>query len=609
MVNTTFVSGQSLDIQAEKLDVLKNNFPEIFTEGKIDCLKLKQTLGESVSTDSERYGLSWAGKSNCFNDIQTPTMATLVPNRDESVDFDKTKNLFIEGENLEVLKVLQKSYHSKVKMIYIDPPYNTGTDSFVYPDNFSESEQEYLKKAGDVAETGELLRDFHKNSKDGGRYHSNWLNMIYPRLFLARNLLREDGVIFVSIDDNEAHNLRMVMNEVFGEENFIGSMIRKSKIGGGSDSKFIVKEHEYLIVFAKDAQGLPEMFTPHNIEYLKRYKEEDENGKYFWDTFSRPGLKNPINYDVKLPDGTFKNGDWIRSKDRFEDDLENEEIRFVKKEDGSWSVQFKQYLNEDGKKPRSFSSDLGSTIDGKKDIKRIFENSKIFSYPKPVKLIKFIVDIVTEPGDIVLDFFAGSGTTADAIMQLNSMNDGDRNFILVQIPEQTDIKSVAYKEGYKTISAICVERICRASNKIKKDLESKHIADVGFKVLKLEQSNFKIWRASSNDSATTLQAKLEDVVENVKSKANKESILLELLLKSGVEPTVEVEDKKDFYLVKEHQLAICLADKITEKIVADIVAEKPKTVLCLDTSFVGNDQLKTNIALQLKSEGVEFKVV
>lgn len=267
------MDGKSLNLTAEKLNKLREIIPETFTENKIDWEKLKAALGEDIEFKNERYVLNWAGKSDAFRVLQSPTTATLVPDKEESVNFDTTENIFIEGENLEVLKVLQKSYFGKIKMIYIDPPYNTGNDNFIYPDKFSETKEEYLSRIGDKDETGTLTREglFRKNSKDSGHYHSNWLSMMYPRLFLARNLLRDDGVIFVSIDDNEVHNLRLLLNEIFGEENFIDTICWKKKYGGGAKEKYLVSVHEYILVYAKNINELPEILVDFDEQKARRF--------------------------------------------------------------------------------------------------------------------------------------------------------------------------------------------------------------------------------------------------------------------------------------------------------------------------------------------------
>ncbi|MGL6167894.1 MAG: site-specific DNA-methyltransferase, partial [Fusobacteriaceae bacterium] len=488
------LNGASMDIVGDNIQKLKSIFPEIFSEDKIDFNALKAVLGEHIDTENERYSFNWHGKSKARKIAQESSTGTLLPSKDESKDWNNTDNLYIEGDNLEVLKLLQKSYHNKVKMIYIDPPYNTGKD-FVYPDNFKDNLKNYLEITGQVGEEGQKLST---NSDTSGRYHSDWLNMMYPRLKLARNLLTDDGVIFISIDDNEQSNLKKLCDEIFGENNFIGSFIKQSKIGGGSDSKYIVKEHEELLVYTKKNDDFPEMFEEHDLDYLKRYKEEDDRGKYFWDTFARPGLKNPIIYEVIAPDGTIIKNGWIRSKERFEEEYKNGIIKMVKKENGEWSVQFKQYLNMDGKKPRSMTTNFGGTIIGKKELLDLLKNDKIFSYPKSTK---FLMKIMKFGGlnnqDLILDFFSGSATTAHATMQLNAEDGGNRKYIMVQLPEPTAKNSEASKAGYKNICEIGKERIRRAGEKVKSDetlpLENREKLDVGFKVFKLDTSNIKEW--------------------------------------------------------------------------------------------------------------------
>lgn len=332
------------------------------------------------------------------------------------------ENLIIKGNNLLALHSLKQQFQNKIKLIYIDPPYNTGNDSFGYNDNFN---------------------------------HSTWLTFMKNRLEAAKDLLKDDGVIFISCDDNEQAYLKVLLDEVFDRDNFIANLIKQSKVGGGSDTKHIVKEHEYIICYAKNIEQLPEMFTKHEEQYLNRYKEKDKNGRFFWDTFARPGLKNPITYSVKAPDGTLIKGDWIRSKKRFEEDLKNGEVRFIKLSNGRWSVQFKQRLNEAGKKPRSLAINIGGTIEGKKDIKELFGDDRVFSYPKSVAMIKFLLEIVDDKNAIVLDFFTGSGTTAQAVLELNKEDGGNRKFILC---EQLDY-----------IEKITAERVKKVIQNLAKD--------------------------------------------------------------------------------------------------------------------------------------------
>jgi adenine-specific DNA-methyltransferase len=606
------LDGESKDVWDERLEELRQEFPEVLSEDKVDCENLKKLVGEEHVAEGERYNFSWAGKSKAFEEVKQQTSRTLQPDKDESKNFDDTENIFIEGENLEALKILQKSYHSSVKMIYIDPPYNTGKD-FVYKDSWQISRQDYEEEANNVDEEGNLKEGLVKNTKSG-RYHSHWLNMMYPRLYLARNLLQEDGVIFVSIDDNEVHHLRMVMDEIFGEKNFAGKFIRQSKIGGGSDSRHIVKEHEYILVYAKSISDLDDFYVQHDEDYLKRYKEEDKNGRFFWDTLARPGLKNPIEYTVEAPDGTKIDGQWIISKERFEQDYEEGKIRFKKKDNGEWSVQFKQYLSAEGKKPRSLTTDFGGTYQGKKEIGQLFDEEKVFSYPKSVQMTQKLLSASSFSSGIVLDFFAGSGTTAHAVMKQNAEDGGNRRCISIQLPEETNEDSEARDAGYDDIAEIARERIRRAGEQIKEEYEDEDGFDPddfddSFKAFAVSDSNFKQWVRESVEDEEVLQKKLKDMLDNTKEGVKKKFMLYELILKLGIDLNAEVEDKGDYYMLSDGGYAISLADEVGEALVDDVLGENPSVFACLDSAFDGNDELKTNTALQMQDADIEFKVV
>ena len=614
------MDGKSLDITEEKRNRLKEILPEAFTEDKIDWEKLKATLGEDVEFKNERYVLNWAGKSDAFRVLQSPTAATLVPCAEESIGFDDTENIFIEGENLEVLKVLQKAYFGKIKMIYIDPPYNTGNDKFIYPDKFSETKEEYLSRVGAKDGNGYMTREglFRKNSSDNGHYHSNWLSMMYPRLFLARNLLREDGVIFVSIDDNEVHNLRLLMNEIFGEENFIANLVWRKRGGGGSDSIFFSIEHEYIIIYAKKIEKANIKRFPPNI---KNYQYKDERGRFTIKPLHNDGLQDSkgLHYDIKCPDDSILKGaehQWVYAKSTFE--RKKEEDRIVFKETPNrpdkWSVYYKLYMHESrGMVPYSILYQLTFNKDGNSDLKKL-DLRKVYSYPKPTKLIKYLLEVSSKTNDIVLDFFSGSATTAHAVLDLNKEDGGNRKFIMVQLPEKCDEKSEAFKAGYETIAEIGKERIRRVIKKIKADPQTKldidgtdGKPDLGFKVFKLQKSNFKIWR-SDVKTEEELVAQLTLHIDPVDEDATIENILYELLLKSGVPLTARIEEKGGYYLVNGGEIALILK-KIDESIVKAAISEKPKKVITLDRLFENNDQLKTNTALQLKDAEIDFRVV
>ena len=652
------MDGKSLNILSDKLNKLKEIVPEAFTEDKVDWEKLKAAFGDDVNFDNERYNLNWAGKSDAFRVLQQRTPATLIPIKDESVNFDNTENVFIEGENLEVLKVLQKSYFGKIKMIYIDPPYNTGNDSFIYPDKFSESKDEYLKRIGDKSEEGYLLKEgfFRKNSKDSGHYHSNWLTMMYPRLYIARNLLKDDGVIFVSIDDNEVHNLRMIMNEIFGEENFIDSIIWKKRYGGGAKEKYLVSVHEYALFYAKDKTALSDLFIPYNEEDIERYyKLRDSNfeirGPYrthpLEATKSMDERKNLV-YGIPHPDGSeiWPKRQWLWSKERAYKTLKDNELEFLKDKNDNWTVHTKQYLKDDKgveRLTKSFSIiDDIFTQHGTNEFINLFENAKIFSFPKPSAYVKNFLNLGLEKNsnDIVLDFFAGSGTTAQAVLEINKEDSGSRKFILVQLPEKIDESSEAFKAGYKTIAEICKERIRRVVKKLEandqevKDknqtklelsedqspekLKQVQLDKMGCQVFKLSPSNFKHWRSDLIESQEDLNKMIELFDTQLKPGAQELNMLYELMLKSGYTLTDKIEEQNgpsspsgeaeaSFYLVAD-KLAVVLS-KIDQTIIDAILKVKPQTCIILDNLFADNDQLKTNTSLQFKDSGIEFVTI
>lgn len=623
----------------ENYKKLAELFPNAVTEtidettGEVVRAIDKDVLMQEINTHvvdgkEERYQFTWPDKKKSVLLANSPIAETLRPCREESVDFDNTENLYIEGDNLDVLKLLQETYLGKVKMIYIDPPYNTGND-FVYNDDFAENTDDYLDRSGQFDEDGNQL---FQNTESNGRFHTDWLNMIYPRLKIARNLLSDDGVIFISIDDNEVENLRNICNEIFGECNFIASYLKQSKVGGGSDSKFIVKEHEYCLVYSKNIEFASEMYMEHDKEYLKRYKEQDEIGRYFWDTFARPGLKNPIHYDIVAPDGTIMNYGWIHSKERFEQELKEGKVRIVKKSDGNWSVQFKQYLNLNGKKPRSMTMDFGGSIEGKSDIKLLFDNDKIFGYPKSVKFIKTLLNTINDKEAIVLDFFSGSATTAHAVMQLNAEDGGHRKFIMVQLPEKTDEKSEAFKAGYKNICEIGKERIRRAGKKIKAQLmaEGKEIRDIaekkaqgnavavskdywidspeyksankqmasdldtGFRVLKLDSTNMK--DVYYNPAEITIDT-IMGTVDNIKEDRTPEDLLFQVMLDLGVLLSSKIEQStiggKTVFNVEDSYLIACFDDNVTDEVITAIAKQKPYYFVMRDSSMA-NDSVATN---------------
>ena len=629
------------DGNAANVQKIAELFPAAVSEEKVNFELLRTLLGDEVFGD-EAYELTWMGKREAVREADRPIRKTLRPCPEESKEWEHTKNLYIEGDNLAVLKLLQESYLSKVKMIYIDPPYNTGND-FVYRDNFAQTKEEYEEEAGIYDDEGERL---FRNTESNGRFHSDWCSMIYPRLVLARNLLRTDGVIFISIDEAEESNLRKICDEVFGESNFISQLIWQNKKGGGNDSLYIATEHEYILVYAKSKLELGRFYEQYSDDYVKRYKEEDEKGKYFWDTFKRKSGKQY--YAIECPDGTVLENDedgnpisWLRSQARFNQDIKDGEVRIVKVGD-KWSVQFKQRMPE-GKKPRSIFvtngivSDKGTTSTGSDDIYDYFKKD-VFSNPKPVELLKFLLEFGAGQDDIVLDFFSGSGTIAEAVMELNASDNGNRIYIAVQIQEQVDVMLTSSSANAKRIALNMVsvldelgkphyitelakERIRRAGEKIKQEagLTAQNL-DTGFRVLKLDDSNMKDVYYAAGEYTQDMLSGLES---NIKEDRTDMDLLFGCLLEWGlplsmkhVEEVFSVQSsvfsdhggvpsvqysvfsgsgdaenrklKTENYTIHTYNngdLIACFADTIPEAVVREIARRKPLRAVFRDSSF------------------------
>lgn len=611
------LQGTSMDIVQDNIEKLKQIFPEIFTEGKIDFQVLKQLLGEHIENDKERYSFTWKGKTQARQIAQDTSTGTLRPDRDNLKDWENTENLYIEGDNLEVLKLLQKSYHGKIKMIYIDPPYNTGKD-FVYKDNFRDNIDNYLTITGQKSEnsTGGGYK-LTTNSETSGRYHSDWLNMMYPRLKLARNLLTDDGVIFISIDDNEVTNLKKICDEIFGENNILGLLPWKKKQGGGNDSKFFVQEHEYILCIANNIEkfeiGLDKF---HKLDD-NLYPFKDEKGDYGLVTLDKSSIRfsESLVFEIKdrLGNSYFprivkgKQSCWRWGKEKVEKDFD--ELVF---KDGK---VYTKYRRPEGVPPRSLLIDtrFGRTEVGKEEVKDILGDGE-FSYPKPIGLIKHFIHLIPKKNFIILDFFSGSATTAHAVMQLNAEDEGNRKYIMVQLPEVCDEKSEAYKAGYKNICEIGKERIRRAGEKIKADetlpAENREKLDIGFKVFKLDSSNIKEWDSETED----LRQSLFDSIDNIKSDRTSLDILYEILLKYGLDLNVPIVENKHFYSIGGGTLLINL-DKEIDMEVIDSICEEYKTLLEIDEDFkttvvlrdssFANDVDKTNAMKKLEQVGIK----
>ena len=628
--------SQSVDFVAQNIETLKTLFPTIVKEGKIDLKELQALLGDDVETEEEYYRFTWAGKSMARREANKPSTATLRPDKESSKDWDTTQNIFIEGDNLEVLKLLQKSYANKIKMIYIDPPYNTGKD-FVYKDNYNDNLGNYLAITGQVDEDGKRITT---NSESDGRYHSNWLNMMYPRLKLARNLLREDGVIFISIDDNEVDNTKKVCNEIFGEDNFQGLFIVNST-PNARDYGHIGKMHEYILFYSKNLL----LTTTNEIEEIeKTFKYSDVNGGFnihplynsneAFTNVNRPNLFYPffLNPDSRSLEGFYeiqleKKDGWIEvyppksvknnvqfvwrwGKEKAKENL-NIEIVGYKTDD---EFRIVQKMRHTTKLIRSLL--LEKTYSSRRGTAELEEllGGKIFSFPKPLDLIKNISFAGLGKNDTILDFFAGSGTSAHATLKLNSEDKGTRKFICIQLPELTDEKSEAFQAGYKTISEITKERIRRAGEKIKsemkKDLfsEQDKTLDIGFRAFKLDSSNIRAWDGNPD----ALEANLFNAGINIKENRTEEDVLYEILLKYGLDLTMPIEQKeiagKQVFNIGLGALFICLGDNITTAVAEGIGKWKeelqPLTckVIFKDTGFT--DVEKTNSMQILKRYGI-----
>jgi adenine-specific DNA-methyltransferase len=633
---------KSMDIPEDKKEQLRQLFPEVFTEKKIDFEKLKLVLGEAIETGKERYGLNWAGKADCFKIIQQPSVGTLKPCREESIDFDNTENLFIEGDNLEVLKLLQKAYYGRIKMMYFDPPYNTGND-FIYPDNYSESLDTYLKYTGQVDSEG---RKYSTNTEADGRFHTKWLNMMYPRLYLARNLLSDNGVIFISIDDKESSNLRKLMDEIFGEDNFIACIANINNPKGRSDDKYIPTAHEYLLVYRKKDVLFYGWEAEDNV--IKRYNKVDSRGEKYreidlrktGDTDRREDRPNLFYWFYYNPETK----DFYASR---EDEDKKGYTKIVPlREDGSegnwrwelktannnlsrlvpklmpvrkvWSVFEMDYLdpNERIKPTSAWTKKEFNTERGSEQFIELGFDKTIFPRPKPVGLIMRILETATnkESGDIILDIFAGSGTTAHAVLEMNQIDGGNRRFICIQLPETCDESSDAFKTGFRTIADIGKERTRRAIKKIKQEKEARldlggnEKQDLGFKVINLQQSNFKIWDTENAEDAKKLGEQLEFHVDHIDPKSTQEDILYELLLKSGFDLATKTEKLtlagKTVYSIADGAMLVCLEEKLTKEVINAIAEMTPSRVICLDKGFKDNDQLKTNAVQIMKSKKV-----
>ena len=630
--------SKSADLIAQNLEQLKQIFPEVVKEGKVDFEALNDLLGNYGDTAEERFCLNWAGKANARREAQKRSTGTLRPCPEESVDWDTTDNLYIEGDNLEVLKLLQKSYHSRVKMIYIDPPYNTGKD-FVYKDNYTDNMKNYLELTGQD-------KKLSTNTESDGRYHSNWLNMMYPRLKLARNLLTDDGVIFISIDDNEVANLRKICDEIFGEENFVDCLKWKRKKQPSFLAKHTAQVMEYILVYGKNAHFLEKLSiegtsdsTKKVVNLTNQYSERifpkgvlvkigEEGvlpkGKYLIKSMSIEYMDDVAYRNGKTINEVRVNAQFSVSQEKINEYVLNE-LLFITANKG-----LRRDVGQDEIGKRKSITDLlldwGDNQDSDNEIKSLF-NKSYFDYTKPTKLLSNLVKSNFTEASIILDFFSGSATTAHAVMQLNAEDGGNRKYICVQLPEVTPEESEARKAGYTTIPEIAKERIRRAGKKILEEQKAKaekegnlfteeepNKLDTGFKVFKLDSSNINAWDSDPDNLETALNKSLF----NIKEDRSEDDLLYEILIKYGIELTEKIKrhtiDGKTVYEMGAGSLIVCLADSLSTA-VADGIGKLYKEVspegvdancrvVFKEVGFNGSDEVKTNTLLILKQHGI-----
>jgi adenine-specific DNA-methyltransferase len=657
---------KSPDLAAENLAALRALFPELVTEGAngvaVNLDVLKQLVGDKIVTDAEeKYGLNWHGKRRARQIALTPSTGTLRPCTEESVDWDTTHNIMIEGDNLEVLKLLQKSYAGKVKLIYIDPPYNTGKD-FVYPDNFQDSIENYLELTG---QTGEGGKRRYSNTEASGRFHTDWLSMMYPRLKLARNLLRSDGVIFISIDDGEQSNLQAMLTDIFGEENFAAWFVIKSNPRGSQSTSMSASVHEYVACFAKSADRLSSLAIPLDERMSSEYDKQDDRGKYrllglrqrggFWRKADRPLLHYPLY--IAEQDGsvsiepsdchrikvlpvqptTGEDGTWRWGKDKAGKESAKLIGRTVTRDDLTvWDVFQKDYLNcADGTekltKPKTIWDEKELNYqNGTTEVKELFLGKEVFDFPKPVALLNRITTLGTvfDDADIVLDFFAGSGTTGHSVMAKNASDMGNRQFILVQLPEPLDPENGNQKAAAdycdhlgkpRTIAELTKERLRRAGKRIREE-NPLFAGDLGFRVFKLAGSNIRAWEPDRENLAETLEAS----IEHLKTDRTEQDILFELLLKLGLDLCVPIERKKvaggmkrahEIHSIGSGSLLVCLSPAIPQADVEPLAlgliawhkALKPagETIVVFRDSAFADDVAKTNLTAILQQNGLD----
>lgn len=630
------LDGMSMNIEQTEMEKLKAVFPQCFAEGKLDIDKLLSLCGEYIDNDFEKYKFEWKGKMESLKLAQKRSTGTLRPCKAESVNFDETKNLYIEGDNLEVLKLLQTAYYNKIKMIYIDPPYNTGND-FVYEDDFADPMARYKEVTQQTTKS---------NAETMGRYHTNWLNMMYPRLRLAHNLLRQDGVIFISIDDNEVTNLRKLCDEVFGEENRVAEIPWQSRASVQNDTDFSVN-HEYVLIYAKNRRQENRRLKETNYEEwhkkdsfvckplpleADKFSNPDNDPRGAWkaDPFDAPNIRANLTYEITNPNTGEKhlppNGrHWRMSEDKFLAALNDNRIVWTNNGNGRPQLKvFYEEKKEFGSVDNSwFSADrIGTSTNGTKELLKIFDGKSYFDTPKPTSLLRKLITLANvENDDIVLDFFSGSSTTAHAVLQSNLEDGNNIKFIMVQLPEMCGETTEARNDGFDTICEIGKERIRRVGKKILEEAaqtelgnEEKSPLDVGFKVFKLDTSNLKTWDGTpiQDKQIDLFYERLNAMIDTVKDDRTDMDVVYEVMLKMGIPLDVEVQymeiNDKIAYIVDDFILMICLADKITAEDIEAMAQYAPAKIICAEAGFA-DDSALSNAHYILKDRAIELKLV
>ena len=608
------VEKASPDLIADRTEQLQSLFPEVFSEGKVDFDKLKAALGESVDTQSERYTFSWAGKRDAIQTLQTQSRATLIPFPEESINFEDAENLFIEGENLEVLKLLYKSYFRRVKMIYIDPPYNTGND-FIYPDDYAAPLDAYLKLTGQVDNNGTLLTSKLEKS---GRFHSAWLSMMYPRLFLARQLLQDDGVIFVSIDDHEVHNLRMLMNEIFGEENFVSNIIWEKKYAPQNDSRWFSDTHDHILVYARNKEIWRPLLLPRTDEANARYVNTDNDPRGPWKSsdFSVKSYSAKYDYPIQTPSGRLvsppESRCWAVSQEQFQHLVADNRIWFGPK--GNNAPSLKRFLSEvqEGMVAKTIwpREEVGDNQEAKQEMKALLNGLEVvFDTPKPVRLMKRILQLATKNNEhaLVLDFFSGSSSLAQAIIELNQEDNGNRQFIMVQLPEPTG------DQAFPTIADLGKERIRRTITRVQQektytpdssgDVPTDHL--LNFRVFKMAPSHYKPWDELEAQDADAYISQMALFVDPLAPDWKPKNVIWEVVLKEGyglntqIERVTAIAGNAVYRVIDrdtKQSFLICLDDALKQETFKALGLTKDQLFVCRDVAM--DDEQAANLALQ-----------